>query len=34
MLVSVEAPLSLLDAVSFLGCGKHVSRTILAGYMG
>ena len=31
--VSVEAPLSLLDAVSFLGCGERVPRNILAGYM-
>ena len=33
MLVSVEAPLSLLDAVSFLGCGECVPHTILVGYM-
>ena len=33
MLVSVEAPLLLLDAVSFLGCGESVPRTIFAGYM-
>ena len=33
MLVSVEASLPSLDVVSFLGCGEHVPRTILAGYM-
>ena len=33
ILVSVEAPLSSLDAVSFLGCGECVPCTILAGYM-
>ena len=31
--VSVEAPLSLLYAVSFPGCGDRVPRNILAGYM-
>ena len=30
MLVSVEAPLWLFDAVNFLGCGERVPRTILA----
>ena len=33
MLVSVETPLSPLDAVSFQGCGERVPRTILAGHM-
>ena len=33
MLVSVQAPLSPFDTVSFLGCKERVPRTILAGYM-
>ena len=33
MLVGVEAPLSLLDAVSFLGCRERVTWTIVAGYV-
>ena len=33
MLVSVEAALSLLDALSFLGCAERVPRTIVTGYM-
>ena len=28
-----QVPLSLSDAVSFLGCGECVPRTFLAGYM-
>ena len=31
--VSVEAPLSLLDAESFRGCGERVLHNISAGYM-
>ena len=33
IMASFEAPLLLLDAVSFLGCEECVPCTILAGYM-
>ena len=33
MVISVEAPLLFLNALSFLGYGECVPRTILAGYM-
>ena len=33
IMVSVQAPLSFLDAVGFWGCGERVPHGILAGYM-